>query len=51
MERTDCRDTVDRLFDPTFNSCRDDAEFNLAWAVQSRLAEVLQRSGKPGQPP
>src|SRR5689334_18820234 len=45
------RSIVDRLFDPTFNDCRDDEEFQLAWAVQSRMAEVLQRSGKPSTPP
>ncbi len=41
---------IDRLFDPTFNSCRDEAEFDLAWAVQSRLQDALQRGAKRPPP-
>jgi hypothetical protein len=42
---------LDRLLDPTFNSCRDDEEFNLAWTLQSRIAQEINDAGGHRAPP
>jgi hypothetical protein len=44
------KDLADRLFDPTFSSCRSQEEFDLAWKVQSRLAEAVQKGGRHAPP-
>ncbi|WP_338503602.1 hypothetical protein V6R86_08225 [Sphingomonas kaistensis] len=36
---------IDRLFDPTFNSCESEEEFALAFAIQGRLADLLKKGG------
>ncbi|WP_300975067.1 hypothetical protein [Sphingomonas sp. LHG3406-1] len=45
---------ADRLFDPTFNDCSSDEEFDLAWTVQARLTDALRggrsRAAQPQKP-
>ncbi|UUR08244.1 hypothetical protein [Sphingomonas glaciei] len=41
---------IDRLFDPTFNSCESEEEFDLAWAIQGRIAHAV-RDAKAGRGP
>jgi hypothetical protein len=42
---------VDRLFDPTFNSCESEEEFEFAWAIQARLADATKAAGAGRGPP
>jgi hypothetical protein len=42
---------IDRLFDPTFNSCESEEEFALAFAIQGRLADLMKKGGSHRGPP